>query len=167
MLHLIYCDKYISLCFEFWDDRIENLRDLCPVPMTVMQNDHSAGDGLIERLLYCPLYGLHPVRRDVVPYNHAVPPLREHGQCFARECTVGWTNISYRFGRDATNISDLIAHMFELRAQVFMILQWKRHMPISVDADVMSVLVDVLDDLRMALDVLSEQKERGVDVVSL
>ena len=43
--------------------------------------------------------------------------------------------------------------------------QWKGEMAIAVDAELMSALVDLRDQMRILLGMLSDQKERSVDVV--
>jgi hypothetical protein len=49
------------------DDRVDNLRHLGSVPVTIMQHDHRTGHHFIQNLRNCPTDGLHPVWRNAAP----------------------------------------------------------------------------------------------------
>ncbi len=166
-LHFLNGDKFKSQRTDPGDNRIHDLGHPPAMSMSIVQDDHRARDSSIHDLADRPADRLHPVWRDAAPHHQTKSPILEVGECLQVEDPVWRAQVADGCSGKAGSACNGILGADQSCVQRQWVFQREGDMPVAVQGKLMSALVDLLDQIRVALDAFPYQVECGTHLVPL
>jgi hypothetical protein len=166
-LHFLHGDEFKFQGTEPGHNSIHDLGHPRAMSMSIVQDDHRARDGSIHDLVDRPADRLHPMRRDAAPHHQTKSPFREATKCPCVENPIWRAQVAdgCRGKTGSACNGNLGANQSCTQRQ--WVLQWKRGMPVAVQGKLMTALMDMVDQIWVALGAFPDQVECGTHLVSL